>query len=259
MLALPARLIAALGAALLLSTPACGDDEVDDDDGDRPTIDSGIPDAAPFDAENLCPGAVTFQAFAGDLESGDATFEVEVSEVADPGNSATSAPNGRVVLCLPDADGAIRAEKADYLPRVDALPGEVAGHFGQESSPYPMLVISEAAADTLYGDLGTTLMAGDAQVVVSVVEVPAGTPLAGATVEIDKADTGQFARDASGGFADGNEVAGGGLILFANVPIGGGDVGITVTPPDGFRGTCSGPATLDLTAGEMSGALFACQ
>jgi hypothetical protein len=84
MLAFPARLIAALGAALPLRAPACGDDEVDDDDGDRPTIDGGIPDAAPIDAENLCPGAVTFQAFAGDLESGDATFEVEVSEVADP-------------------------------------------------------------------------------------------------------------------------------------------------------------------------------
>lgn len=259
MRASPDRLIAALGAALLLCAAACGDDEVDDDDGDRPTIDSGIPDAAPIDGENLCPGAVTFQAFAGDLESGDATFEVEVTEVADPGNSATSAPNGRVVLCLPDADGAIRAEKTDYLPRVDALPGEVASHFDQESSPYPLLVISEAAADTLYGDLGTTLMAGDAQVVVSVIEVPEGTPLTGATVEIDKADTGQFARDASGGFADGNEVAGGGLILFANVPIGGGDVGITVTPPDGFRGTCSGPATLELNAGEMSAALFACQ
>lgn len=259
MLALPDRLIAALGAALLLCAPACGDDEVGDDDGDRPTIDSGIPDAAPIDGEDLCPGAVTFQAFAGDLESGDATFEVDVSEVADPGNSASSAPNGRVVLCLPDADGAIRAEKTDYLPRVDSLPTEVAEHFSQEASAYPLFVISEAAADTLYGDLGTTVMAGDAQVVVSVVEVPDGTPLTGATVEIDKADTGQFARDASGGFADGNEVADGGLILFANVPLAGGDVAITVTPPDGFRGTCSGPAMLDLNAGEMSGALFACQ
>ena len=259
MFASPARLIAALGAAvLLLCAPACGDDEVSDD-GDLPRIDSGLPDAAPIDGENLCPGAVTFQAFAGNLESGDAEFEVELSEVDAPTNSATSAPNGRIVLCLPDADVAVRAEKTDYLARVDALPSEVASHFDQEGSPYPLLVVSEAAADTLYTDLGTSLMAGDAQVVVSVVEVPAGTPLTGATVEIDKADTGQFARDESGGFAEGNLVAGGGLVLFANVPIAGGDVEITVTPPDSFRGTCTGPTTLALTAGEMSGALFACQ
>lgn len=257
MLASPALRLAALAAAVLFST-ACGDDEVDDD-GDLPRIDSGVHDAAPFDAENLCPGAVTFEAFAGNLESGAAEFEVELAEVGDPGNSASSAPNGRIVLCLPDADGAVRAEKTDYLARVDALPSAVAGHFSQEGTPYPLLVISEAAADTLYSDLGTTLMAGDAQVVVSVLEVPAGTPLTGATVEIDKADTGQFARDASGDFTAGNQVAAGGLVLFANVPIAGGDVEVTVTPPDGFRGSCTGPTTLSLSAGEMSGALFACQ
>lgn len=257
MLASPALRLAALAAAVLLST-ACGDDEVDDD-GDLPRIDSGVPDAAPFDAENLCPGAVTFEAFAGNLESGAAEFEVELAEVGDPGNSASSAPNGRIVLCLPDADGAVRAEKADYLSRVDALPAEVAAHFNPEGIAYPLFVITEAAADTLYTDLGTTLMAGDAQVVVSVLEVPAGTPLAGATVEIDKADTGQFVRDDSGDFTAGNQVTGGGLVLFANVPIAGGDVEVTVTPPGGFRGSCTGPTTLSLSAGEMSGALFACQ
>ncbi|HEU5059483.1 MAG TPA: hypothetical protein VFU21_23275, partial [Kofleriaceae bacterium] len=226
---------------------------------DLPRTDGGPPDATPIDAENLCPGAVTFEAFAGNLESGAAEFEVELSEVADPGNSATSAPNGRIVLCLPDADSDLRAEKTDYLSRVDAVPGAVAAHFDPEGIAYPLHVISQAAAETLYTDLGTTLMAPDAQVVVSVIEVPAGTPLEGATVEIDKADTGQFARDETGSFAAGNQVAGGGLVLFANVPLAGGDVEVTVTPPDGFRGTCTGPATLPLTAGEMSGAVFACQ
>ena len=237
--------------------PACGDDEVADDG--VPPIDSGIPDAG-VDAENLCPGAITFEAFAGNLESGSAEFEVEVTEVADPGNSASSAPNGRVVLCLPqDTDSEIRAEKTDYLTRVDAVTTGVFTILTGAGQPYPLFVIAQAAAETLYTDLGTTFMAGDAQVVVSVLEYPAGTPLTGATVEIDKADTGTFTRDGVGGFADGNAVAGGGLVLFANVPLAGGDLEITVTPPDGFRGTCTGPATLGLTAGEMSGALFACQ
>lgn len=258
MLASPVRLTAALGAALLLLAPACGDDEVSGD-GDLPRIDSGLPDAAPVDGENLCPGAVTFEAFAGNLESGSAEFEVELSEVADPGNSASSAPNGRIVLCLPDADSAVRAEKTDYLPRVDALPAEVAAQFNPEATAYPLFVIAEAAADTLYTDLGTTFMAADAQVAVSVLEVPAGTPLTGATVEIDKASTGEFTRDEAGDFADGNAIAGGDLVLFANVPIAGGDVEVTVTPPGGFRGSCTGPTTLALTAGEMSGAVFTCQ
>lgn len=260
MFASPDRLIAALGAALLLlHAPACGDDEVTDD-GDLPRIDSGLPDAGGPDAENLCPGAATFEGLAANLESGDPEFEVEVTEVADPGNSATSAPNGRVVLCLPDgADSEIRAEKTDYLARVDAVPAAALAIAGDAGQPYPLFVIAETAADTLYTDLGTSLMAGDAQVVVSVLEYPAGTPLTGATVEIDKADTGTFTRDDAGGFADGNAIAGGGLVLFANVPPAGGDVGVTVTPPDGFRGTCTGPASLSLGAGEMSGALFACQ
>ena len=261
MLASPVRLTAALWAALLLlHAPACGDDEVGDD-GDRPAIDSGLPDAAAIDAENLCPGALTFEALAANLESGDAEFDVELTEVADPGNSTSSAPNGRAVLCLPDgADSEVRAEKTDYLARVDAVPNEITSALQAAVQPYPLFVIAQAAAEALYTDLGGAFDAGDAHVVVSVLEYPDGTPLTGATVAIDKTPgAGPFARDASGGFAAGDEIAGGGLVLFGNVPPAGGEVGITVTPPDGFDGSCSGPTTLPLTAGELSGALFACQ
>jgi len=258
MLASPVRLLAAL-AAVLLSAPACGGDDEIVNDGEPPAIDSGVPDAG-IDAENLCPGAVTFEAFAANLESGSAEFDVAVTEVGNPSNTESSAPNGRVVICLPeDTDLELSAEKTDYLTRVDALPSFVVGQFSPSTLPYPLFVIAEAAADTLYSDLGTTFMAPDGQVVVSVVEYPAGTPLEGATVEIDKADTGQFTRDESGGFADGNAIAGGGLVLFANVPLAGGDVEITVTPPDSFRGNCIGPTALALAAGQMSGALFTCQ
>lgn len=260
MLASPVRLIAAIAAAVLTIAPACGGDDEIVDDGDPGPIDSGPPDAG-IDAENLCPGDLTFQAFAGNLETGSAEFEVELTEVADPGNFATSAPNGRIVLCLPgDADSEVRAEKTDYLPRVDALPTAVTSAVAGSPEPYPLFVIGQAAAEALYTDLGTTFDAGDAQVIVSVVEYPDGTPLTGATVDIDKTPGGgPFARDDGGGFAEGDAIAAGGLILFANVPLAGGDVVITVTPPDGFRGTCSGPTTLTLEAGEISGALFACQ
>jgi hypothetical protein len=258
MLASPSGLVAALAAAALLA--ACGGDDEIVSDGDVPPIDSGIPDAG-IDAENLCPGAVTFEAFASNLETGAAEFDVAVTEVGNPTNSETSAPNGRVVLCLPaEADVELSAEKTDYLTRVDAVRGPVAGQFSPDSQPYPLLVISQAAAEALYTDLGATFADGDGQVVISVLEMPDATPLTGATVDIDKTPgDGPYARDDAGGFAAGDAIDSGGLVLFANVPLAGGDVGITVTPPDGFTGTCTGPTTLSLTAGQVSGALFACQ
>ncbi len=258
MLASPSWLPAALASAALLA--ACGGDDEIVSDGDLPQIDSGIPDAGP-DAENLCPGAITFEAFASNLESGAAEFDVALTEVGNPTNTETSAPNGRVVLCLPeDSNVELSAEKTDYLMRVDAVSGFVVGQFNPDSQPYPLFVISHAAAEALYTDLGATFNDGNAHVVVSVLELPAATPLTGAVVDIDKTPgDGPFARDDSGGFAAGDTVDSGGLVLFANVPLAGGDVGVTVTPPDGFDGTCIGPATLSLTAGQISGALFACQ
>lgn len=256
MRASPPCLAAALAAAALLAA-GCGDDEIVTD-GESP-IDAGPPDAG-VDAENLCPGALTFEAFAEHLKAGTAEFDVAVSEVANPSNVKTSAPNGRVVLCLPaDADSELRAEKADYLSRVDRVPRAVAALFSPDTIPYPLFVISQADFAGLAADLAFDVDASAAQVVVSVIAADGGAPLIGATVAIDKANDGAVTRDKGGEFTAGDQIAVGGLVLFPNVPLAGGDVEITVTPPDSFRGTCSGPATLGLTAGEMSGALFACQ
>jgi len=256
----PTWLRVALTAAALLSPVACGGDDEIVGDGDVAPIDSGVPDAG-IDAENLCPGALTFEAFASGLETGTAEFDVAVTEVGNPTNTETSAPNGRVVLCLPDdADVELSAEKTDYLTRVDTVKSAVLAEFSPTTQPYPLFVIAQAAAETLYTDLGATFDDGDGQVVVSVLEMPAATPLTGATVDIDKTPgDGPYARDDAGAFAAGDTIDSGGLVLFANVPLAGGDVSITVTPPDGFTGTCTGPATVSLTAGQMSGALFACQ
>lgn len=260
MLASPSWLRAALAAAALLATAACGGDDEIVGDGDVAPIDAGIPDAG-IDAENLCPGKLTFEAFAANLEAGTAEFDVQVSEVGNPTNVETSAPNGRVVICLPaDADSQLSAEKTDYLTRVDPVASAIVSQFSPSSKPYPLFVITQAAAEALYTDLGATFDGGDGQVVVSVLEMPDATPLTGATVDIDKtAGDGPYVRDAAGAFTAGDTITSGGLVLFGNVPLAGGDVAVTVTPPDGFSGTCTGPATLALTAGQMSGAVFACQ
>src|SRR5687767_8539285 len=108
MLASLARIPAALAAALV-GIVACGDD-------DSSAIDAGLPDAAVADADDRCPGELVFEAFAGDLETDAAVFAVELAEVGDEENAATSAPNGRVVLCLPaGGDAELRAEKEEYL------------------------------------------------------------------------------------------------------------------------------------------------
>jgi hypothetical protein len=97
-----------------------------------------------------------------------------------------------------------------------------------------------------------------------VVSYPEAEALVGAAVSIDKESDGAFARQAAGGgfspSPDG-EVAAGGLVLFANVAPGGseGRAAVTVTPPDGYDGSCVGPTSVELEIDGVTGAFFACQ
>lgn len=235
----------------------CGDDEVDSDIDGSPEDAGG--DASPGpDAENLCPGAITFEALVADAITGQVAFDVQVADV---GGSAmtTSAPNGRAQLCLSsDADSTLRSSRADYLTRLDAISRDaLASNPGQ---PYPLEVLSVAAADGLLDDLGAARDPADSILLVSVRS--GGEALEGATIEIDVDTDGAFARDGSGAFAATatGQVAAGGTVLFANVPLTeGGRAAITLTPPDNFTGTCAGPPSVELEADGVTGAFFACQ
>lgn len=258
----------ALGLALLAAVLAGGckaDDEVVPDGGGEAdaAVDSGTADGG----EDLCPGQLTFEALVADAESGDAVFEVDVAEVGASNNSTVSAPNGRAVLCLPSAgESVVRSTKDSYLTRVDTVSADAVEPTLGTAQPYPIDVLSESAADELITvDLGLPFDNLATQLLVSVVSYPDSQPLVGATILIDQASNGAFARDGQD-FVGGDEigeVGAGRLVLFANTALGGGDqpgrATVTVTPPDGFDGACPGSLSVELLAGGLSGAFFACQ
>jgi hypothetical protein len=260
--------VAALALAFIMIAPTwgCGDDEVPSDDGDDDSdagVDAGT-DAGEDAGEDLCPGLLTFEALVA--QAGAPEVAVNVTEVG--GSAATSsAPNGRAQLCLPDAESLqVRSTKTDFLPRLDTLSADAIEIANDAVQPYPLDVLSTAAADELLESLDVD--GGDPKaslLLVSVVSYPDALPLSGATVEIDKDSDGSFASDASGAFVPkgSNEVGEGRVLLFANVALGGegeaGQAEITVTPPAEFAGTCVGPSAVELEPGGVSGALFACQ
>ncbi len=260
--------VRALALALILAalTSACGDDEaVPDGGGGAPdaSADAGS-DAAPIDTgEDLCPGQLGFEALVADAIDGEPAFDIAVAEVGGSA-STTSAPNGRAQLCLPaGADSQVRSTADTYLARLDSLSADAIDVINGAVQPYPLDVLETAAADALLTGLSLTRDEEASLLLVSVVAYPDGEPLVGATVVIDKDSDGPFARDAKGAFAEATEIGEGRVLLFANTALGGdgeaGRAAITVTPPDGFDGTCVGPPTVELEAGGLSGALFACQ
>ena len=247
----------ALAFILAALTSACGDDEAVPDGG------GGAPDASADAGEDLCPGQLGFEALVADAIDGEAAFDIAVAEVGGAAMT-TSAPNGRAQLCLPaGADSQMRSTADTYLARLDSLSADAIEVINGAIQPYPLDVLETAAADALLTDLVLTRDEEASLLLVSVVAYPDGEPLVGATVAIDVASDGSFARDAAGAFAAASEVGDGRVLLFANAALsGGGEEGraaITVTPPDGFDGTCVGPPTVELEAGGLSGALFACQ
>lgn len=261
MLALRARVV----ALVVVTAFACGDDDASPGQDGAPPDASPVTDAsdssnAPDASDDLCPGQLTFEALVADAESGAAVFDVAVAEVG-ADNQTTSAPNGRAVLCLPAAEPSeVESTLAGHLVRRDAVDPDAAAASVGTAQPYPIDVLSADAADRLLKALGSGREPAASLVLVSVVSYPDGEPLVGAEITLDEASDGPFARDLAGEFTASADVAEGRLVLFANVVDGEADgTAITVTPPEGFAGSCVGPARVALEAGGLSGAFFACQ
>ena len=262
----------ALLLSLIALLVACGGD---DDGGSSADAGGGGPadaaadvDAGAADAggDNLCQGELTFEALVADAESSMPVFEVEVAQVGGS-NLTASAPNGRAVLCLPaGSDAQVRSTRDAYLERLDTLSADAVAAAAAAAQPYPLDVMDAIAADTLLAALGPERDGNDSLLLVSVVTYPDGQPLVGASLSIDVVNNdGAFARDAEGAFAPSPSAAieDGRVLMFANVALTGGAedgrAAITVTTPDGYDGTCVGPASVELLAGGITGALFACQ
>lgn len=179
-------------------------------------------------------------------------FDTQVAAQSDPGDAVTTAPNGRVILCLPASGGSVVTfTHPDYLPvRYTVEPAAVDG-------PFSIRGLTPDRADALFTtELSVTQDEAAAQVLVAVRSYPGGTPVAGAQVSIGNQNVGSFTDTGDGTYGPGDTLAGGDFVLFANVETTGGSTTVSVTPPPGT--TCEGPSTIDVAAGEIAVTTFSC-
>lgn len=237
-----------VAVAVLATIAGCGDD--------GGPADAGF-DAAP-DAMSLCPGGeLDFEALVTDRATASPAFEVALTEVADPGNTASSAPNGRALLCLSrTGTHEVRGTRADLLSHLMTVDDAAAALHRPQPFAFPMLAAADA--DALIGAL-SGVGARDAaatQLFVDVREYPGGVPLVGASVSIGASNDGGFHVIGDGSFTTGTTLTDGSTVLFANV------AGTTTTVSVDVPGSqmCEGAASITLeSTGAITSVFFACR
>lgn len=252
-----------LAAIAALFAAACSDDDAGAPDATPmvdapPAIDADSTDAAPPDAGGPCDAGEAF--FTGAYEDWDSTdmdflgiFDATYTELGNKTNTASTAPNGRVELCVTaNADTAFSITHATYLDAVLSMDAEA-----NAAGPFAINGMTPARADELFTQIGLTRDTLDAQVIVAVQMHPEETPVIGAQVSIDgNANEGAFVADANNDYSAGDTTTDGAFVLFANTEVGAGTTTVTVTPPNGV--SCVGVTSMSLTAGELAFAPFAC-
>lgn len=253
--------LAWLAAIAALFATACSDDDPVAVDATPmfdapPAIDAVSIDAAPPDAAPPCPGEVFFTGAYEDWDSTDmdflGIFDATYTELGNKSNTASTAPNGRVEMCIAaDTDAMFTIAHATYLDAVLSMDAEanVIGGFAING-------MTPARADQLFTQISLTRDTNDAQVIVALRMYPEDVPLIGAQVSIAGTNDGAFVVDGSGDYVSGDTTTDGSFVLFANTQIGAGTTTVTVTPPNGV--TCVGVGTMGLNAGELAFAPFAC-
>lgn len=230
--------------AISILVAACGDDGVTAPDA--PDIDAG-----PCGADML---------FTGGYEDWDSTeqdflgvFDATVTEVADPTNTAQTAPNGRSTLCIARADGQVTYSKDGYVPARYTVDPDAT------RVPYELRGISTTRVETFHtDDLG--IAAGwdetAALVQVAVVAYPDGGAVDGVAIAVGGATDGVH-KDASNTWQPGATTGGSPYVAYPNVPItGGGEVTLSVV---WAGGTCVHPETIHVVAGEVAMTTVECQ
>ena len=241
------------GSALaLLLLCACGNNGAGTADAQvEPTGDSAVPDAGEPDAFDECPGQANFQVGVEDWADGGALAGVVVTD----GNvQKSSAPNGRVVLCVANTGPiTIRFSHDDYLDRVHSTTGEIVSELASTPGVASFRMLKPADADALYDGVGLT-RAGDAVTAMAMVqERDSGSELAGATVSLDATNEGAYTPgEAADELLLGQVTQEDGRVLFLNA-----EAGATSMTATG-AGACLAPASVELEAGSVSSATIAC-
>jgi hypothetical protein len=168
---------------------------------------------------------ITFTGAYEDWDSSEADFlgvnAATVTEVGNPMNTATTAPNGRSTLVLPGAPSQVTYTADGYVPaRYTVEPSAVL-------APYQVRGITEARIVTFYQELGAG--SWDESTALVEIQVPDGV-----TVTVG-GDAGEPWQDQ--------------YVVFPNVAIGDGTVDLEI---DGGARTCHGPSAVHVVAGEVA-------
>lgn len=243
---------------LLLLGLGCGDDQspaTDADLGSDGAADATPADAGAPDAFDPCPGKTTFQVGVVDWSSNENLPGISVQE-GDTANTVSSAPNGRVVLCIENSGPVtIRFTHANYMDRVHTSTAEIAAEQFASGTAPSFRLLSTAQADTLYASAGQTRAGADSTVITMVRKRPAGTEAAGATLSLGAANTGGFTPGSSVDTIDsGTTTTANGRVLFLNTTTMAGNSSFDVT---GLTG-CTRAPTMSLQAGAVSSVAIVC-
>jgi hypothetical protein len=240
-----------LAALALAGCPADGDD--------APAVDAA-PDGTPRpDAEDLCRGALTVEGGVFDLDGDAALVGATLTEIGEPSHQATSAPNGRVVLCATEgATADVRLELGDGAARTERVAAAAVGRLRAGGDALPLGIWSAAQLAIVAIDLGTTVPdAASTWLLVHVVAAD-GAPRTGATVTIGTPHGTVFTRQADGSFLEGDVIAAGGVVLATDVATD--DLpDVEVELPDGADDACVGPGAAVGAADAIAGLTFACE
>jgi hypothetical protein len=176
-----------------------------------------------------------------------------VTLLEDPSVTATTAPNGRSTLLVPGDRASHVGFAADgYLDAVYTVEPAAAA-----LGPYEVRGLRPERLATLLADeLATTHGAGRALLQVEVRSYPGLAAVAGVGVAVEGGGA-AFHRGADFTWAPGEVSAGGGYVLWVDVPVpDDGEAALTVTAPAGV--TCVAPPTLRLVADGLAMTTVAC-
>jgi hypothetical protein len=238
--------------------PACGDDGPSSLTDAAPVdagIDGSIADAGPPDAFDPCPGEITFQVRVADWSSDENLFGVVVQE-GDTANMATSAPNGRVVLCIGQSGPVtLNFSHSSYLDRVHTTTGEIAAaHFAAGPGP-TFRLLSTAQEATLYASAAITREGTATTAIAMVSGRQSGADAAGAALVLGATNEGAFTP---GGDVDtlvaGATTTADGRVLFLNAAT---DPATSSLQVSGLA-NCSFPAAMSLAPGGVSSVSIVC-
>ncbi len=245
------RYLVVLGPLLCLAG-ACGDDQSSAPDAateSDASPDAGVIDAGAPDAFDPCPGKSTFQVGVKDWASNQNLAGIAITE-GGTANSVTSAPNGRVILCIPLTGTVnIHFSHANYLDRVHTTTGEIAADQYAAGQAPTFRLLSSAQADTLYSSAATGRVTTASTFIAMVREAADGSGLGSATPTIGATHGGAYVPGADvDTLTAGASTGADGRVLFLNTEVDPATTTVQITGPS----NCAMPATVALAAGTSS-------